>query len=525
LAAGQQLPCLSVPLLEPQATIVMANCSHNQLESLAMRYLKETPALKGRSLNFDLIFRIVKHLAGAIRVHYSPEFNFNTYVKNKTGAVRRRFLTAYSQMVNGQRDMQKNARISAFIKNERYFEEGKSPRSIMGRDPKFNIIYARFVARFEDAFFKLDQVCNACDNVKSGAKFTRLYARSKRMFENDMSKFEASQQFFVLLLEFMVMDAVTPESEREDFARVFAAKILKPVGYQSGFGADFENCRGSGDLDTSTGNGVINYISTMYFKIVNFCTVNCPIDGCSCGAGDFVLKGDDSYGTVPERHKGPFVNTYEWFGLDAKLIDRPDGRLVEFCSGNFIRVRGGHVYVQNLRKTITSVSTCINPDVIKNGWLGHYLKSLGDMYAILYQGIPIYSDFAEMLRTTSSRGINLQLIEGHSYGAVESFKLRNTVRVDAVPETILDISLTNQMTLPELEALRLTFCKTRIALPDHLMRRCNLRNREQPVELLDETISRWVNHIPWTNHAFKYYQVLRSAQVKPIKAMMKACFA
>lgn len=489
-----------------------------------MRYLKETPGLNGKALDLTLLMRIVDQLALDVREHYRPEFSFNQYVKSKTGAVRRRYLKAYCQMKDGNLDMNKNSRIAAFIKNERYYEEGKSPRSIMGRDPKFNIIYARFISRFEDAFFKLDQVCNACDYKSCGNKFAKLYAKCSRMFENDMSKYEATQRFFALLIEYLVLLKVTPPEEHDDLEKVFAAKILKPVVYGSGVSADFENCRGSGDLDTGCGNGVLNYVSTAYFKIINFCNTECKLKSCKCGVYDFALKGDDSYGTVPKESLHGFVNTYSWFGFDAKLVSRPDGRLVEFCSGHFVRVADGYTYVQKLRKVITSVATCINGDVIKNGWLGHYLRSLGDMYAVLYKGMPVYEDFAEMLRTAHHKAINMNLVEGVSYGAVEAFKLHNSAKVDASPETLHDISMVNEMPFAQLEALIQTFRSSLVKLPDHHMRRCNTKGAMGNWQELDEIYSRWVKGVKLSKRARYYQQRLRKARTDPI-SVLNSCFA
>lgn len=495
-------PVVNIPLLDPQPTIVMSNCVHNQLESLGQRYLKVTTDPKPQNLNFPLLLRIVDHLAKQIAEFYQPDFNFQQYVKNKPGAVRKRFLRAYNQICEGQRNISANSKIAAFVKNERYFEEGKSPRLIMGRDPKFNIVYSRFIARLEDAFFQLPQVANACDFRSCGEKFGKLFGSCSSMFENDMSKYEASQRECLLGLEYLVYEKVMSACgcghELEDLRTVFAAKMLKPVYTQHGVKASFNSCRGSGDLDTGLGNGVINYITTMYFMITNFCGMNCSLAGCGCCFDKFVLKGDDSYGVSP---KSDLKNTYSWFGLEAKLIYRPDARYTEFCSGHFIRTADGKwTYVQKLRKLLTSVSTIINPDIIKNGWTGHYLKSLGLMYRKLYAGVPVYEDFADMLCTASDRGININLISDVSYGAWEAFvHAGNTEKVDSCPETLLDIAEHNDMPFAQLDALVRTFRGSRIQLPDHHMRRCNLKNKPDE-SLLDPgaTISTWVQRMDLT---------------------------
>jgi len=513
-------PILSVPLLDPQPTVVMSNCVHNQLESLGQRYLKVTPAPKPRYLNFPLLGRIIDHLAKQISEFFCPDFSFQQYVRKKPGAVRRRFLKAYKQMCDGQRNLSANSEIAAFVKNERYFEEGKSPRMIMGRDPKFNIVYCRFIARLEDAFFKLPQVANACDYTKCGRKFEELFRHCNSMFENDMSKFEATQRDVLLAIEFMIYEKVFRSCGRsdeiDDLLTVFAAKCIKPVVTGNGVKATFNWCRGSGDMDTSLGNGIINYVTTMYFMIYNFCDVDCTLEQCGCFFDKFVLKGDDSYGCCP---KSELFNTYAWFGLDAKLIYRSDARTVEFCSGHFIRTGDGHwTYVQKLRKLITSVSTCINTDTIKNGWLAHYLKSLGLMYKKLYLGVPIYEDFADMLMTADGKhGINTYLVEGVSYGAWEAFSNSgNTLKVDSCPETILDIAEHNDMPLAQLNALKVCFNSTRLHLPEHLHRRCNVKAKmDESFVDPGETISTWVNRIELCKKAREIRKTLKQLMHKP----------
>jgi len=475
----------------------MSNCIHNQLESLGQRYLKATPYPDRSKIDVGLLLRIVDHLVGQIGEFYKPEFSFKEYVMRKPGAVRKRFLRAYSQMANGDRNLSQNSRISAFVKNERYFDEGKSPRMIMGRDPRFNVVYARFISRLEDAFFQLPQVANACNYTDCGRKFSKLLNVCASFFENDMSKYEATQRELFLVLEYLVYINVVVKygnaAEKEALTTVFSAKVIKSVVTGNGLKALFMWCRGSGDLDTGLGNGVGNYITTMYFMIHNFCGLGCKFGSCGCVFDKFVLKGDDSYGVCPAP--GP-INTYAWFGLDAKLIYRSDARNVEFCSGHFIRTAAGEwTYVQKLRKLVTSVSTCINPDIIKNGWLGHYLKSLGLMYKVLYRGVPVYEDFADMLCTTSKLGINTSLIEGVSYGAWEAFKAgRNTEQVAACPETLLDISEHNEMPIAQLEALLATFRSTNIVLPAEQLKRCNKRSKPDKWDNdPGEIISTWVN--------------------------------
>lgn len=479
-----------MPMLEQQEVYVMANCPHNVVTSLYGRYLKTSPEVG--VLNIPLILRIISHLAVEMRKHYLPEFSFHKFVATKPGATRRRYLKAYKQLLDGSSDLKKISKITAFVKNEKYFEPGKSPRMILGRDPRFNILYARFISRLESAFFSLPQVANACDFAECGAKFKALL--KAWMFENDMSAYEGSQRQFHLNLEYLVYSQVVNADELVDLQTLFAVKMRKSCHTNNGVKFDFDFCRGSGDMDTGLGNGVLNYITTMYFIIMNTCSPECTLATCGCGYSDFVLKGDDSYGVLPRGCK-PY-NTYEQFGFKAKLVVRQDPKLTEFCSGHFIQLASGeYYYVQKLRKLLTGLQFCINDDFVKNGWIAHYYRSLGDMYAVLYQNIPVYHDIAKFLQTASSKlAINVNLV-GESYGAFEAFSnFKHSVqKIDVCAQTMLDISMANEFTFSELTALRDYCTSSRLEFPPHFNKRCNIKSRTATLPDLSEDVCRRVD--------------------------------
>jgi hypothetical protein len=305
------------------------------------------------------------------------------------------------------------------------------------------------------------------------------------------------------MLEYLVYADVIGEKDQQALASLFATKMIK-----GGKAADiieflFMLCRGSGDMDTSLGNGVLNYIATMYFMILNFCTADCKFDNCDCDFNKFVLKGDDSYGRM--KPQSTLKNTYADFGFDAKLIVREDPLTTEFCSGHFVRLNNGrYYYVQKLEKLMTSLQVVINPDVIRNGWVAHYYRSLGDMYSVLYKGIPVYEDIAEFCKTASDKfRININLVD-ESYGASEAFKntKRNAEKVDVCAETLVDISLNNQLSFAELDAIS-KFCKnSRIVLPPSMTRRCNLKGRTNAIsDEVDDAILDHIDYDSCSKHA------------------------
>jgi len=451
----------------------MQNCQHNVYDSLHKRYLKETPELQ--HLDMRLVHRIIDNLVHRLKTHMT-DFDASNFLSSKTGKLRARYLKAYNDISRRGFDINRDSDISAFVKLERYYEAGKAPRMIMGRNPKFNWFYAQIIDPIERAFFALDQVANACDNFSCGEKFSRMVG--EWFIENDMSKFEASQRKQVLHFEYLVYSKLFPH-RKEFLDLLFAAKMHKRGGTSSGVKFAFDYCRGSGDMDTSLGNGILNYIATQYFLIKNFCP-NCDFEQCAvpgCRTFSFVVKGDDSYMRAP-KYCTP-TNYYANFGFDAKLIVRKAPHEVEFCSGHFVEYQPGkYVYAQKLRKILASLTTCINEEAVRNGWVAHYYKSLGLMYNKLYSGIPIYQDIGKMLMTSNvNAGLNVNLIQ--SYNLLHLFK--NIEPQDRIVDfncAYASIMMVNNMDPAELEAIGETLRNSYMSFEPALTKKCRIRSRK-----------------------------------------------
>jgi len=423
-----------------------------------------------------LVKRIVRNLSGRIAKNIE-QFDPVNFLLNKKGRLRRRYLSAYKDLLRDGVDMNRISDISAFVKLERYFEEGKSPRMIMGRNPAFNILYAQVIEPIEKAFFKLEQVANACDYVECGRKFSKLVGQW--FMENDMTKFEGSQRLFVLYLEYMVYCLIFP-TKVNLITILFAYKIQKKGHTTTGVNFKFYECRGSGDMDTSLGNGILNYIATQYFLIHNYCPF-CTFENCTkpqCKTFSFVVKGDDSYASIPRTSK--YENTYAYFGFDAKINIRKHPEDVEFCSGHFLETRPGeYVYVQKLKKVIESLTTCLNQDAIRNGWVKHYYASIGKMYKVLYSGIPVYEDIADFLiKIGGNLGLKIDLVQ--SYNLIQSFSAEHKPLGGPLDKslTFVSMSMINGMSIPELETIKNWFRKSTISFPDYYSKRCNIKERK-----------------------------------------------
>lgn len=465
--------------LETDPIIVMGHCPHNVIDSFHKRYLKETPKKTG----FDrkLVFRIIDYLSTQIRAHVKP-FDAQNYLFNKKGKLRARYVAAYKDLCKNGFDHKKSSRIKTFVKNERFYEQGKSARLIMGRDPAFNILYAQIIEVVEKAFFKLPQVTNACDNKRCGEKLEELLG--SLIGESDQSKFEAHQDEEHLWWEFCVYHAVLPELT-EKLLALFVDKMFKE-GIASFNKAltyvvivfRFVFCRGSGDMDTSLGNGVLNFILTMYFLVINTCSVECKFDQCtnpSCCALKFRLKGDDNYFRINSR---TYIDTFAQMGFDAKIKIHDRTEDLEFCSGHFVEYAPGKfIYVQKIKKMIHSLSTIINTDIIRNGWAAHYYKSVGLMYKKLYCGIPLYDELADfLLRSPYDGGININLVDSHNLKEMYNHSVDHTL---GVVESLVGVSvaMVNGLGIDEMESMRCWLRGLKWNLPASQCNRCRIANK------------------------------------------------
>jgi hypothetical protein len=473
---GSYLEWAGLPLLERNPTVVMGNCHHNVLDSLDRRYLKDTPEPNLQELDMDLINRIINDLVARVRQKIQP-FDVNAFMLKKKGRLRKRYLRAYLEILKDGFDLKKHSNIAAFVKLERYFKLGKAPRMILGRNPKFNILYASIIDPIEKAFFELEQVANACDHVGCGAKFEKLIG--DWFMENDMTAFEGSQREFILKLEHRFYTKCMEEFKLDDatarkMSLLFAAKIFKDCT-SNGVHFKFRNGRGSGDNDTSLGNGFCNYLATQYFMIKNYCPC-CKLSRCvevGCKSYKFVLKGDDSYASIPKVTN--YINTYKLFGFDAKIEIRKTPQEVEFCSGNFVEyLPGKYIYAQKLVKLLESLTTCLNPDAIRLGSVGQYYRSLGLMYKKLYQGIPVYDEISDFLLKSSTHGLNINLVS--SYNLLQNFShsKEHNLHIDK-PHAIVSIAMNNKMSITELNSIAQWCNSTRLKLPPHLDKRCNIK--------------------------------------------------
>jgi len=396
-------------------TFVNAGCPHNQYVAFHQRYLKETPNVG--KLFMPLLNRIITSISNKMAKSLDGEItNCQEQFSSMRGPLLSRYVKAAKQVTQNGFNAQRDSKIKTFIKNERYFEF-KPPRLILGRDPKFNLLYNRYVEPLEKAYRSLSCVALGRNFLQMGDRLSYMATKCVRFRKNDMSKYESTQRDLALRIEYDInvramIKSGFSDAHIDEYTTLFAIKRMKNC-VSEGVDVCFEECRGSGDRDTGLGNGQINCVATKYDRAVNCCPhgYDCMLELCDCGNFpeedlDEIL-GDDNYsGYLHDFDEGRYINTYRSFGLDSKIEWCLGVHDVTFCSGIFVEYQPSkYIYTQDPVKIIKSLQSVINNEVVERGFLGHYYSSLGYMYEVLYKGLPTLPLLGKYLQTCNKRGV------------------------------------------------------------------------------------------------------------------------
>jgi len=366
----------------------MNSCLCNEAVGLQYRWMRETPQLRKDLINWTLLYSIIEEQSHEIANHFDGAFEVKDFLQSKKGALGRRYKRAADAMRRNGFDFVKDSEITLHVKDEDYNLEPeevkiKNPRPIMGRDPKFNIIFAKYVTDYEKALYQCKGITCGLDHAAVGDAFRDMQCGEALIkgddnvikfdwgyVEGDATSYESSQRDLTLFIQYAKMRRVfelTNYGDLKEFDEVFACKTKKTGKSLNGLKFSFDWCRGSGDMDTTSGNTDINSTTTEYFIRHN--------------------KG---------KRPDELVDTYAWFGIDAKILIRYDYHDVGFCSGKFIRVNQNDFhYVHDLHKLLRSLPVMHNKDFASH--LDTFYHSLGYMYSVVYKGVPIYDEIAEFL--------------------------------------------------------------------------------------------------------------------------------
>lgn len=383
----------------------MNNCKCNDFIGLCNRYLKDSPNTFKADVN--IINNILDNLCRELKPHFSGPISLHEFLEKKKGKLSKRYNDAARDVLKNGFNLWKDNDITAFIKNEIY-DELKPPRMIMGRNPKFNLLYGTFTTPLEHAMMHLPQISKGKNFLERGEQFFQLIF-GNCMRECDFSKYESTQRYELLkLVELGIWRRLLSANDYSLVEKIFYAKMQKRGNTLNGQKFEFWYCRGSGDMDTGLFNTLLTYIACKYFLIYN----NIP--------GDFICDGDDNViSTIDDRD---CINTFADFGFDAKIKIRYDYHDVEYCSGKFIQYKPGKfIYVQNVNKLMKNIGVFRKSNF--EHCKGVYYHSLGFMYKVIYGDLPLFSDISKfLLRIGKGKHVSTEILDELNPMHTEAFK-------------------------------------------------------------------------------------------------------
>lgn len=414
-----------LPYTERWDSHVFTHCAHNEYDSLRHRYLRETRPIIANAVDWALLDRCIEELVGLLAKTYDPDYSVEQVFEKMDGRMTNRYRSAYNDLYDYRGNLDGIAKVNMFIKTEDILsadpEFSKSARMIMGRDPRFTLVYAMFIDPIEEAMKGVPQYASGRDMFGMGELFfERVYGQW--MAKTDYSKFESSKRVdWIWNVEVEVCTRLmrrcgVSESQIEDFCAMVMRKMVTNAYSMHGVKVRFNGCQISGDRDTKLFNSITNWILARFFRHWH-----------GLDPDQFIVMGDDGGHQLPAGVYNYYDTSAIWgFEIDFKVVEHYSD--FEFCSSKFIQYKPGKfVMVQNLNKVLSKVGITLRGDLV--GYLDDYYASLGYMYQIVYAGVPVYQELGDWLRG-SVKGrhfVNLSLFSsGGSRGLLDAFKAQHT---------------------------------------------------------------------------------------------------
>jgi hypothetical protein len=461
--SGNYIKAFDLPNLLRPNPLVYTNCCHNELVSFNQRLTRETKPLRLEQVNFRVLNDCIDRLVDSMLPHFEcGKYSIEKVIYDKKGKIANRYRKAYIDLYNEDRGINDISRIKGFLKNEKYHckddytvaNKVKSPRMIMGRDPRFTLMYLQFMGPIEHALTQLPQVACAKNMFERGDLFANIYG--EHYAKTDYSKFESSKTpQWIYNVEFEVYRRLYQRSNNHDLWAELLPLLITKLSTRGrtcrGLRFKFDGCQLSGDADTLVANTISNYILASYF-----CSINNLRD-------NFIVTGDDGVIRLPRNIKP--IMTFDMFGFDIDFEMVTTYHEVDFCSSKFIMYQPGKfVQLLDLWKVLGSLPYMINSEF--DYCLDDYYASLGHMYAVVYQGIPVYEDLGHWMRSCVS-GKHFTDIHrfGFSYGLKSGYAAGRHKQHDVDSNLVLsELHTAFNITHAEITALQAKF-SSRLTFP------------------------------------------------------------
>lgn len=297
-----------------------ADCVCNEERALRGRHLVDTGARVG---NLSGVASVLLRLAASLRQAGVERQSAQDYIDNYEGKKRELLIQARASLK--ERAIEPlDARVSMFLKDDKYVDELKEPRCIQYRSKRFHLYVGRFLHPIESAVMEhLERGVRFC------AKSRNSLGRAEDLYEMwssysdpvavllDHSKFDAHITVDHLRLEHWFYTSVVPDPRLK---KVLRWQLMNKGRTKHGTKYEVQGTRMSGDVNTGLGNTVLNY--AMLASWLECCGVD----------GRVYVDGDDSVVVLSSAELTKLDYGYwKTMGMETKVEYAYEFEHVEFC--------------------------------------------------------------------------------------------------------------------------------------------------------------------------------------------------
>jgi hypothetical protein len=339
----------------------------------------------------------------SLRTHLVPTapWNHQEFVDSYKGRKLVVYTEALKELYEGYNNLEKDASVHVFIKNEKTDRTTKSdpvPRVISPRNPKYNLRVGRYLKKIEHRVFKSLGTLFGHPTVMKGYDIhatARLLREKWDMLNDpvavgiDASRFDQHVSIDALKFEHSVyLDCFKYKKDRFKLSRLLKYQLRnRCVGYTPDGMLKYttEGTRMSGDMNTSLGNCVL--MCGMIWTYLEERKVN----------GHLANNGDDCVIFMERKDLARFsTGLGEWFlklGFNM-VVEEPvdEFEKLEFCQTKPIFDGEAYVMVRNPVTAIAKDSVMLNPFQGASQFKG-WLDAVGSGGLAMTGGIPVFQAF------------------------------------------------------------------------------------------------------------------------------------
>lgn len=380
----------------------------------------------------------------SLRKHIVPTvpWNHREFVDSYRGRKRQVYEEALEELCGGHNDIERDASVHVFIKNEKTDRTTKSdpvPRVISPRNPKYNIRVGRYLKKIEHRVFKSLGLLFGHPTVMKGYDIHKTASLMREKWDMlndpiavglDASRFDQHVSRDALKFEHSVyLDCFRHKKDRFKLQQLLRHQLNnRCVGYTPDGMIKYttDGTRMSGDMNTSLGNCVL--MCGMIWTFLMERGIK----------GHLANNGDDCVIFLERRDLARFsAGLDDWFlklGFNM-VVEKPvdEFEKIEFCQTHPVFDGVGYVMVRNPVTAVAKDSVMLDPYSGERHFQG-WLDAVGTGGLAMTGGIPVFQSFYSCyVRSGVKRKVRDELL---SWNMIQHIKhgINRGVRLIA-PET------------------------------------------------------------------------------------------